>query len=309
MELCTSETVKSAGKNGTASRFYLADCIDVFSHLAPGSVDVIVTSPPYNMGIRYNRYQDTLSQDDYLRWTDAWTAAAVRVLARDGSLFLNVGARPSDPWTALDVAQAVRSRLRLPNIIHWIKSIAIDRDSAGAAAGLTPRRHGRSTATFLNDRCFHFTRGGATHRSPLALPIRISRTSAGNLASGARALPGQHVVHRTKRFSAATAIVRRRRSPPPEQCLKLHGLSRIAVMDRYRPQVRPWPVRAWASTSLSEIDEMYVKVREPHAGRLERAAAGPGREDEEGLAESAGESRLARAWACSPRVRAGAAAP
>ncbi len=68
------------------------------------------------------------------------------MLRPDGSLFLNVGAKPSDPWTALDVAQAVRSHLRLQNIIHWIKSIAIDRESAGAAAGLTATSRSATTS-------------------------------------------------------------------------------------------------------------------------------------------------------------------
>ena len=97
----------------------------------------MVTSPPYNLGIQYNQYQDTLSRADYLQWTNAWVAAAARVLHPEGSLFLNVGAKPTDPWTALDVAQAVRPHLRLQNIIHWVKSIAIERSSAGAASGLT----------------------------------------------------------------------------------------------------------------------------------------------------------------------------
>ena len=52
---------------------------------------------------------------------------------RDGSLFLNVGAKPTDPWTALDVAQAARPHLELQNIIHWIKSIAIEKALAGVA--------------------------------------------------------------------------------------------------------------------------------------------------------------------------------
>ena len=91
------------GRRGS-NRFFLSDCVDVFRHLEPQSVDVIVTSPPYNLGIRYNRYQDTLPQADYLEWTSTWVAAATRVLRPDGSLFLNVGAKPCDPWTALDVA-------------------------------------------------------------------------------------------------------------------------------------------------------------------------------------------------------------
>src|SRR5262245_49656748 len=96
-----------------SARFYLADCLDVFSQLPAQSVDVIVTSPPYNLGIQYSRYNDSLSAAEYLEWTNRWVAAAARVLRPDGSLFLNVGARQSDPWTALDVAQAVRPHLRM----------------------------------------------------------------------------------------------------------------------------------------------------------------------------------------------------
>src|SRR5260370_34432978 len=93
------------GRHGP-HRFFLSDCVDIFRHLTPNSVDVIVTSPPYTLGIRYNQYRDTLSREAYLEWTHTWVAAAARVLRQDGSLFLNVGAKPSDPFTSLDVAQA-----------------------------------------------------------------------------------------------------------------------------------------------------------------------------------------------------------
>ena len=78
----------------------------VFAQLPPQSIDVIVTSPPYNLGIGYSRYRDTLSAAEYLEWTGRWVSEAARVLRPDGSLFLNVGARPSDPWTPLDVARS-----------------------------------------------------------------------------------------------------------------------------------------------------------------------------------------------------------
>ncbi len=73
-------------------------------HAARGRVgDCHVT--PYNLGIRYRSYEDTLPRDRYLEWSGEWIAAAGRVLDPAGSLFLNVGAKPADPWTALDVAQ------------------------------------------------------------------------------------------------------------------------------------------------------------------------------------------------------------
>src|SRR5690349_15238354 len=162
-----------------SGRFYLADCLDVFAERPPHSVDVIVTSPPYNLGIQYNRDQDSLSRECYLQWTRSWIGAAARVLRPDGSLFLNVGAKPSDPWTALDVAQAARPHLRLQNIIHWIKSIAIDRAAAGVAAGLSRDLavgHYKpiNSDRFLND-ChefiFHFTPQGATALDRLALGV------------------------------------------------------------------------------------------------------------------------------------------
>ena len=39
--------------------FYQADCLDVFASLPSASVSVIVTSPPYNLGIEYRSYDDS----------------------------------------------------------------------------------------------------------------------------------------------------------------------------------------------------------------------------------------------------------
>src|SRR5688572_25396144 len=91
---------------GDASvRFYQDDCLVVLPSLQPASVDVVVTSPPYNLGIRYRSYKDDLPRADYLSWTDQWIRAIARVMAPHGSFFLNVGAKPSDPWIPLEVAQ------------------------------------------------------------------------------------------------------------------------------------------------------------------------------------------------------------
>src|SRR5262245_62694082 len=151
-------------------RFYLGDCLDVLRSLTPGSISAIVTSPPYNLGIRYRTYDDTLPRDRYLAWTGEWVERAARTLEPEGSLFLNVGAKPTDPWTGLDVAQAVRPFLHLQNTIHWIKSIAIEKSLAGSRARLEDDLavgHYKpiNSRRFLHD-ChefvFHFTPGGRT---------------------------------------------------------------------------------------------------------------------------------------------------
>ena len=40
---------------------HLGDCVAGMAHLEAASVDLVVTSPPYNLGIRYGKYSD--SQD------------------------------------------------------------------------------------------------------------------------------------------------------------------------------------------------------------------------------------------------------
>jgi site-specific DNA-methyltransferase (adenine-specific) len=284
------------GRRGSASasRFYLSDCIELLECLPSDSVDVIVTSPPYNLGIRYNKYQDTLPQADYLRWTTAWVTAAARVLRRDGSLFLNVGTRPSDPWTALDVAQAVRTRLRLQNIIHWVKSIAIDQSSAGAGAGLqrdlaVGHYKPINSDRYLND-ChefvFHFSRSGDTPLDRLALGVPYQDRS--NIERWRGAAEGIRCRGNTW-FIPYETIQRRNRDRPhpatfptrlPEQCLKLHGLSRIATaMD---------PFTGLGSTAVacarlginfvgSDIDETYLAEAVERTRAAASAPALPGR--------------------------------
>ncbi|MGV3721753.1 MAG: DNA methyltransferase, partial [Actinomycetota bacterium] len=54
------------------------------SLLDAGSVDVVVTSPPYNLGIAYGTHDDAVPRDEYLAWCDQWAQSVKRVLASDG---------------------------------------------------------------------------------------------------------------------------------------------------------------------------------------------------------------------------------
>ena len=277
----------------STSYIYPTDCLDVFGALESGSVDVIVTSPPYNLGIQYNQYEDRLSRSQYLAWTGQWVAEAARVLRTDGSLFLNVGAKPTDPWTALDVAQTVRGHLQLQNIIHWIKSIAIEQGAAGAAAGLTRDLavgHYKpiNSDRFLND-ChefiFHFTPNGSTALDRLALGVPYQDQS--NIGRWRAAADGVRCRGNTW-FIPYETIQRRDRDRPhpatfpsrlPEQCLRLHGLSRIKVaMDPFTGLGGTAVACARLGIAFigAEIDETYVKeavarIRETTASRMTKA--------------------------------------
>jgi len=58
------------------------DCIEGMQRLPAGSVDIIVTSPPYNIGKEYNTYDDQKPREDYLRWMGQVAAGASRVSRR-----------------------------------------------------------------------------------------------------------------------------------------------------------------------------------------------------------------------------------
>jgi site-specific DNA-methyltransferase (adenine-specific) len=232
-------------KSGNATfQFYLGDCIPVLESLAPESLDAIVTSPPYNLGIQYRSYDDTMPRGRYLEWTGEWVSRATAALATEGSMFLNVGAKPTDPWTAMDVAQAVRPHLHLQNTIHWIKSIAIEKALAGARAGLendlaVGHYKPINSRRFLHD-ChefvFHFTRGGHTPIDRQAIGVKYQdQSNVGRwqtAASGVRCrgntwfIPYETIQSREKdRPHPATF-------PPrlPEMCLKLHGLGSVRTV-------------------------------------------------------------------------------
>ncbi len=232
-------------KSGHATfRFYLGDSVEILGTFAAGSISAVVTSPPYNLGIRYRSYDDTLPRDRYLTWTSEWIGTTARALAPDGSLFLNVGAKPTDPWTALDVAQAARRHLQLQNTIHWIKSIAIEKSLAGARAGLADDLavgHYKpiNSRRFLHD-ChefvFHFTPGGTTPLERQAVGVKYQdQSNVGRwrtAASGVRCrgntwfIPYETIQSREKdRPHPATF-------PPklPEMCLRLHGVERLQVV-------------------------------------------------------------------------------
>src|SRR6185369_12098697 len=73
------------------------DCVEGMRKLPSESVDLVVTSPPYNIGTRYKSYEDRRSQENYLRWSRTWATEVKRVLKPNGSFFLNFGAVPSNP--------------------------------------------------------------------------------------------------------------------------------------------------------------------------------------------------------------------
>lgn len=144
------------------------DCLSVMtSNIQSKSVDVIVTSPPYNLNISYSTYRDNLTRERYLIWMNEFAGACHKVLKDTGSLFLNVGNSCKDPWIVSDVGNIFRCYFILQNEIKWIKSISIGSDTVGHFKPLNSKR-------FLNNNhetIFHFTFSGEIAIDRLAIGV------------------------------------------------------------------------------------------------------------------------------------------
>jgi site-specific DNA-methyltransferase (adenine-specific) len=218
------------------------DCVAGMRQLDKEIVDVVVTSPPYNLGIAYSAYKDNRSHAEYLDWCAEWAAEIFRVLKENGSFFLNIGAASSDPAFPFEVMLEIRRRcgFQLQNTIHWIKSISVDREEATHSFGhFKPINSDR----FLND-CheyvFHLTKTG---RVPLdRVGIGVPYQDKSNIARWG------HTGGKDKRCRGNTwfipyKTIRERASQRPHpatfptelavKCIRLHGQKDSVVMDPF----------------------------------------------------------------------------
>lgn len=66
------------------------NCIDEMNKLPESSVDLIVTSPPYNVGIDYDSHDDRMTMDEYWGFTKEWLTSAFNILKDDGRIAVNI---------------------------------------------------------------------------------------------------------------------------------------------------------------------------------------------------------------------------
>tara|TARA_R110002096_G_scaffold389135_4_gene583549 strand:+ start:535 stop:1380 length:846 start_codon:yes stop_codon:yes gene_type:complete len=250
----------------------LGDCVKGMMELPDESIDLVVTSPPYNLGIAYQDYDDNLSAEDYLAWSLTWASEVQRLLKPDGSFFLNVGASPANPWMPHELALALRDQFHLQNTIHWIKSITVEpRDSDPISVGhFKPINSKR----FLND-ChefvFHFTKSGKVPVDRLAVGVPYADKS--NISRWS------HTEGRDRRCRGnnwyipyETIASRKKDRPHPatfpvelaRKCILLHGGApgEISMMDPFLGIGHAAAAAGEAGLSQFigfEIDEMYLK--------------------------------------------------
>jgi len=96
-------------------------------YIKPNSIDLIVTSPPYNVDVHYEGYRDKLPYRKYLEFTEKWLRKAYELLKPDGRMCLNIPidtsrGREGEGFQSVYVdvvAIARRAGLRYATTIIW----------------------------------------------------------------------------------------------------------------------------------------------------------------------------------------------
>ena len=207
------------------------DCVRGMAKLAAESVDVVVTSPPYNLGIKYGKYDDHQLRDAYLKWSLEWAAQVQRVLKDKGSFFLNVGGAPSNPLLPHQLILELCKLFTLQNTFHWIKSVTVEtrageQISVGHFKPISSHRY----VTDCHEYVFHLTKTGNTPVDRLSIGVPYADKS--NIKRWGHT-NGHDKRCRGNNWFVPYKTIRSREEQRPhpatfpvelaEQCLKLHG--------------------------------------------------------------------------------------
>ena len=230
----TAQSTKPQPESKTVLDLRLGDCMAGMRELPAESVDIVVTSPPYNLDIAYSQYSDDVARDKYLAWSREWAAEVKRVLKPEGSFFLNVGGAPSNPLLPHEIILKLRGLFVLQNTIHWIKSITVTpKRGPEVSAGHFKPINSKRYLTDCHEYIFHLTKSGDVKLDRLALGVEYSDKS--NIARWGHTGGNDKRCRGNNWFIPYETIKSRDKDRPHPAtfpialaawCMKLHGLDK-----------------------------------------------------------------------------------
>jgi len=258
------------------NNIYHEDCKDFMKRSSSHGmrVDVIVTSPPYNINKEYGSYRDNKERKDYLDWLYEIAQLSYLILKDNGSFFLNIGGTPSYPMLPFEVIEKFKkAEYQLQNTIHWIKSISFEKTDVGKNNGIRDYSIGHFKPivsdrylTDIHEYIFHFTKEGNVKLNKRAIGVPYQdKTNIGRWKSATQDKRDRGNVW----FIPYPTIQESRHHPAvfpeklPYLCIRMHGVKPdMLVYD---------PFMGIGTTALAciklgvnymgtEIDADYIKV-------------------------------------------------
>lgn len=148
--------------------YRIGDCLELMNQMDEETVEVVVTSPPYNIGIPYGKYEDKKDGEDYLDWLGDICRAIYRVTKPDSHFFLQFGGTSKDPLKPFEaLTRALEAGWVMQNQILWVKSISIGEETRGHFKPVNSPRYLNNLYEFI----FHLTKDGAQIIDRLSLGV------------------------------------------------------------------------------------------------------------------------------------------
>lgn len=150
------------------AKLYKGDVTETIIKTMP-LADIVVTSPPYNLGKDYRVSKDKRPYANYLDWVREWGRALYSHGVHDnGHLFLNVGGSPSQPTIPFDVlAIMLECGWVLQNEVVWVKSVTVDNTSHGHFKPINSPRFVNQTHEYV----WHLTKDAKQPVDRLAIGV------------------------------------------------------------------------------------------------------------------------------------------
>ena len=215
------------------------DCLKVLPTLADQSVNLIITSPPYNIDINYNNYRD--NRNDYVEWLTNIFNECCRVLKNTGHLFINLSSSKDNPFTACKIAEKINWQLQ--NNIIWCKAIEIDGYVRGYSTPTSSKRYLQNGWEHL----FHFTKEGNTEidlkASGVPYNTEYNNAARNEKRTGKNWRPTTtcwHITYKSKATKEITREITGDKKHPAifpetlvEKCIKVSGLKHGTLLDPF----------------------------------------------------------------------------
>src|SRR5450830_682469 len=104
--------------NDWRDRVFCEDALAGLARIPDGSIDLILTDPPYNLGKDYGNASDQQSVEAYLDWTEQWIDLAIPKLKDNGSLYIFATWRYSP-----EIFVLLKQRMTMMNEIIWDRRV------------------------------------------------------------------------------------------------------------------------------------------------------------------------------------------
>ena len=136
---------------------YCANSEDVVATLKDASIDLVISSPPYNIGRNYGFYKDNKS--NYLDWQISFWNKVCTKVKDNGHVFLNIQPSRQNPLWCYELVSQLDWQIQ--NTFIWAKQIEIDNHVKGQGTTFKSKKYLPNGWEFV----FHLTKAGETEIS------------------------------------------------------------------------------------------------------------------------------------------------